>query len=97
MGGLAVNQLATLRQIVVPKSSLAPTQPCDLVVDDLWSMVADDPGTMILTPRQTVREAIAWISVLSQKAGIDDARMFASYVQDLDDNSPEVTTDRAQS
>lgn len=92
-----MNQLATLRQIVIPKSSLAPTQPCDLVIDDLWSMVAEEPHVMILTPQQAVREAIAWIATLSQLAGVDEAKMFAYYVQDLDDHSPEVTKDCAES
>ena len=91
------DQLANLRQMVVPKSSLAPTQPCDLVIDDLWSMVADDPHPMILTPKQAVREAIAWIYALSQQAGLDEARMFRFYVSDLDSSSPEVAVTRAES
>ena len=91
-----MNQLATLRQTVVPKSSLSPTQPCDLVIDDLWSMVADDPHPMILTPKQAVREAIAWIYALSQQAGIDEARMFRFYVSDLDE-SPQTVAKRGES
>ena len=79
-----MNQDVPIRTMVVPKSSIAPTVPCDLVIDDLWCLVADEPHPMILTPREAVREAIAWIVALTQKAGMDEARSVAFYITDLD-------------